>query len=46
MNSENISQIPNKKPYLKPAIIHKTKIKTLAGTCVQTVGQSCTLAFA
>lgn len=34
-----------KKPYEKPAIVHTTKIETLAGTCVQTVGQSCVPAF-
>ena len=34
-----------KKTYKKPAIVHTTKIETLAGTCVQTVGQSCVPAF-
>jgi len=34
-----------KKPYEKPAIVHTTKIETLAGTCVQTVGNSCVPAF-
>ena len=34
-----------KKIYEKPAIVHTTKIETLAGTCVQTVGQACVPAF-
>ena len=34
-----------KKKYEKPAIVHTTKIETLAGTCVNTVGQSCVPAF-
>ena len=34
-----------KKPYEKPAIVHTTKIETLAGTCVQTVGKSCVPSF-
>jgi len=34
-----------KKNYEKPAIVHTTKIETLAGTCVQTVGESCVPAF-
>ncbi|MDW7681053.1 MAG: hypothetical protein SCK70_10840 [bacterium] len=34
-----------KKAYEKPAIVHTTKIETLAGTCVQTVGQACVPAF-
>jgi len=34
-----------KKKYVKPAIINSTKIETLAGTCVQTVGQTCVPAF-
>ena len=34
-----------KKPYEKPAIVHTTKIETLAGTCGQTVGNSCVPAF-
>jgi len=34
-----------KKKYEKPAIVHTTKIETLAGTCVQTSGQSCVPAF-
>ena len=38
-------KILKKKHYEKPAIIHTTKIETLAGTCVQTVGQSCVPAF-
>ena len=33
------------KKYEKPAIIHSTKIETLAGTCAQTVGQACVPAF-
>ena len=35
----------HKKKYEKPAIVHTTKIETLAGTCVQTSGQSCVPAF-
>ena len=34
-----------KKQYEKPAIVHTTKIETLAGTCVNTVGQACVPAF-
>ncbi|MDW7681740.1 MAG: hypothetical protein SCK70_14350 [bacterium] len=34
-----------KKPYQKPQIIHSTRIETLAGTCVQTVGEQCVPAF-
>jgi len=34
-----------KKPYEKPEIVHTTKIETLAGTCVNIVGQSCVPAF-
>jgi len=34
-----------KKKYEKPTIINTTKIDTLAGTCVQTVGQTCVPAF-
>ena len=34
-----------KKPYEKPAIIQTTKIETLAGTCVNTVGQACVPPF-
>ena len=34
-----------KKPYEKPAIVHTTKIETLAGTCVQTVGNQCVPSF-
>jgi len=34
-----------KKKYEKPAFIHSTKIETLAGTCAQTVGQTCVPAF-
>jgi len=34
-----------KNKYEKPAIIHTTKIETLAGTCVQTVGEQCVPAF-
>ena len=34
-----------KKHYEKPAIVHTTKIETLAGTCVQTVGNQCVPAF-
>jgi len=33
------------KQYQKPAIVHTTKIETLAGTCGLTVGQSCVPAF-
>jgi hypothetical protein len=34
-----------KKNYGKPAIVHTTKIEIVAGTCVQTSGQSCVPAF-
>jgi hypothetical protein len=34
-----------KKKYEKPAIMYATKIETLAGTCMQTSGQSCVPAF-
>ena len=34
-----------KKSYEKPAIVHTTRIETLAGTCVNTVGQACVPAF-
>jgi len=34
-----------KKNYEKPAIVHTTKIETLAGTCVNTSGQACVPAF-
>ena len=36
---------PKKKKYEKPAIVHTTKIDTLAGTCVQTAGNQCVPAF-
>ena len=38
-------KILKKKKYEKPAIVHTTKIEILAGTCVQTSGQSCVPAF-
>ena len=47
-NSENKKleqEKSTKKPYEKPAVVHTTKIETLAGTCVQTVGNQCTPAF-
>lgn len=42
---QRVDKLKDKKPYEKPAIVHTTKIETLAGTCVQTVGESCVPAF-
>ena len=44
-NKETKQQNHKKKIYEKPTIVHTTRIETLAGTCVNTVGQSCVPSF-